>query len=461
MKDKHMNIFSLNPKPTSSKISSHSMVGKALTPLMEGPDEITRFSSESRKERWTHWMRSRLPRANPSASDLRLLLGIMGTPLAPVHVSAGDHLPQLSLKNVPIEIASAKYIVQQYIAATGGLKLLNSIKNMYCMGKMKMIPSEFETTMHSRGGGAQASVAHTGGFVLWQMKPDMWCVELALGGCKISAGSNGQTVWRQTPWLGAHAAKGPVRPLRRVLQGLDPLITASMFTEAQCISEININGEDCFILKLATDQEDLKSRSVGPAELIRHNLLGYFSQRTGLLIQLEDSHLSRVQLNFSDESIYWETNIMSFLEDYRSIDGVMIAHAGKSVMTLFRFGETAMSHTRTRMEETWTIDEVAFNVHGLSVDCFIPPADIKSGIVVEACEELQTTEKGKFTGSLIGRRVKVAAFERSYDQQNLVDRIVWSEISPILILDYITKALVVCIVRMRCYQYNLILSVIG
>jgi hypothetical protein len=32
------------------------------------------------------------------------------------------------------------------------------------------------------------------------------------------AGSDGRIVWRHTPWLGPHAAKGPVRPLRRALQ---------------------------------------------------------------------------------------------------------------------------------------------------------------------------------------------------------------------------------------------------
>ncbi|KAI8013254.1 hypothetical protein LOK49_LG05G01020 [Camellia lanceoleosa] len=50
------------------------------------------------------------------------------------------------------------------------------------------------------------------------MNPDMWYVELALGGSKIHAGCNGKLVWRHTPWLGPHAAKGPVRPLRRALQ---------------------------------------------------------------------------------------------------------------------------------------------------------------------------------------------------------------------------------------------------
>lgn len=84
-----------------------------------------------------------------------------------------------------------------------------------------MVASEFEAATKAKknwGGGPSASVSETGGFVLWKMKPSMWCIELALGGSKIRAGSNGGIVWRQTPWLGAHAAKGSVRPLRRVIQ---------------------------------------------------------------------------------------------------------------------------------------------------------------------------------------------------------------------------------------------------
>jgi hypothetical protein len=64
----------------------------------------------------------------------------------------------------------------------------------------------------------------------------------------------------------------------------------------------------------------------------------------------------------------------------------MIAHSGRSQVTLFKFGETAMSHTKTRMEEAWIIEEVAFNIPGLSVDCFIPPAELRFASVTEACE---------------------------------------------------------------------------
>lgn len=207
------------------------------------------------------------------------------------------------------------------------------------------------------------------------------------------------------------------------MQGLDPLTTASMFANAVCIGEKVVNGEDCFILKLCTDPETLKARSEGLAEIIRHVLFGYFSQKTGLLIQMEDSHLTRIQSNPGGEAVFWETTISSFMEDYRLVDGVMIAHSGRSFITLFRFGETAMSHTKTRMEEEWSIEEVAFNVPGLSIDCFIPPADIKSSSISESCE-LPQGDRSKGTGSTGSHRTKVAALEKpikSFDDEDYAD----------------------------------------
>ena len=116
------------------------------------------------------------------------------------------------------ETSSAQYILQQYTAASGGQRLQNSIHNAYAMGKVRMIASEFETANKVTRNRNSSKAAESGGFVLWQMNPDMWYVELALGGSKVHAGCNGKLVWRHTPWLGAHAAKGPVRPLRRALQ---------------------------------------------------------------------------------------------------------------------------------------------------------------------------------------------------------------------------------------------------
>ncbi|BFG41982.1 hypothetical protein CerSpe_282560 [Prunus speciosa] len=416
-------------------VQPEPLIGRSgsLRPVMEGPDPDGGELGESKRvgSGLGQWMRGQLSRtpsvssvahSNSRRSDLRLLLGVMGAPLGPLHVSSSDPLPHLSIKDTPIETSSAQYILQQYTAASGGQKLQNSIKNAYAMGKVRMVASEFETATKVTKTRNASKCAESGGFVLWQMNPDMWYVELAVGGSKVHAGCNGKLVWRHTPWLGAHTAKGPVRPLRRALQGLDPRSTARMFTDARCIGERKINGEDCFILKLCADPQTLKARSEGPAEIIRHVLFGYFSQKTGLLVHMEDSHLTRIQSNGGD-AIYWETTINSFLDDYRPVEGIMIAHSGRSVVTLFRFGEMAMSHTKTRMEEAWTIEEVAFNVPGLSVDCFIPPADLRSGTISEACE-LPHDERGKGGGiAIAAHRAKVAALEKEHNAS--VDSLTW------------------------------------
>ncbi|GJM95855.1 hypothetical protein PR202_ga12635 [Eleusine coracana subsp. coracana] len=404
--------------------------GAALAPLMEGPDPESgdgEFDGggggdgrRARREWWAQWVRGQLGRtpssvaavaagAGAARNDLKVPLSVMGAPLGPVYVCAAEPFTHLSFKDTALATSSAQYILQQYLAASGGHKLLASVRNTYTMGKVRVMETEFENAgrvVKNRNAGRGAE---TGRFVLWQMAPQRWCFEMAVGGSKVHAGCNGSLVWHHTPWFGAHASKGPVRPLRRALQGLDPLTTASMFAAARCIGEKRMNGEDCFILKLSTDPETLKARSEGPAEVIRHVTFGYFSQRTGLLVHIEDSHLARIQSTTGGDAVYWETTINSLIEDYRPVDGIMIAHAGCSTATLFRFGEVAMSHTKTRMEEAWSIEEVAFNVPGLSTDCFIAPADIKS--------ESETMELSHgdsiMAGPLPGNSTKVAGLERA------------------------------------------------
>ncbi|CAK8537325.1 unnamed protein product [Lathyrus sativus] len=105
---------------------------EAMSPLKEGPEETECSFSIS------------------SSSDLRLLLGVLAAPLAPLRVSTTEPFPHLAIKDIPIETSSAQYILQQYIAASGELKLQDSIYDAYAMGNVRMIASEFETanTMH-------------------------------------------------------------------------------------------------------------------------------------------------------------------------------------------------------------------------------------------------------------------------------------------------------------------------
>lgn len=86
---------------------------EVLAPLAEGPQsDEAEDTGGSRREGWGRWVWGQLARP-PSAmssvnatsfrrSDLRLLLGVMAAPLAPVYVNAGDPLPHLSIKDIPI-----------------------------------------------------------------------------------------------------------------------------------------------------------------------------------------------------------------------------------------------------------------------------------------------------------------------------------------------------------------------
>ncbi|XP_030932019.1 uncharacterized protein LOC115957825 [Quercus lobata] len=364
-----------------------------LDTVLEVPIPEEMFSNKNNNSSWQNmksWMKPNGEKSQQAMTtvfgsrnaEIQLLLGVVGAPLIPLPIRA-DHQPiNSNIKDNPIEASVAKYIVQQYIAAVGGEKAMRSIDSMYAMGKVRMGASEFSSGEGSLNNKVVKvkSVRHgggeMGGFVLWQKRPGLWCLELVVSGCKVSAGSDGNVAWRQTPWHHSHASRGPPRPLRRFLQGLDPMSTANLFSNSVCAGEKTINDEDCFILKLEAESSTLKARSNSNVEIIRHTVWGCFSTRTGLLVQLEDSHLLRIKAP-RNESIYWETTMESLIQDYRTIDGINIAHAGKTSVSLFRFGENPESHSRTRMEEVWTIEEVDFNIEGLSKDCFLPPADLE------------------------------------------------------------------------------------
>lgn len=170
------------------------------------------------------------------------------------------------------------------------------------------------------------------------------------------------------------------------MQGLDPLAISALFSPAQYMGEKQILGVDCFVLKLSADQTDLADRSDNTAETIKHVVFGYFSQRSGLLVHLEDSYLTRVQSPGS-YPLYWETTMATRIDDYKAVEGVMIAHSGQTNVVITRFGDNLRAGpTITRMEETWTIDDLAFNVQGLSMDCFIPPKEVQQDFSDESLD---------------------------------------------------------------------------
>ncbi|KAL3639205.1 hypothetical protein CASFOL_017112 [Castilleja foliolosa] len=302
-----------------------------------------------------------------------LLLKLVGSAFIPYRVQL-DHTLIKPIKDGSIEASTAKYIVQQYLAATGGVATLHNIKSMYAVGQVKMVVAS-DSMMPTTTESAAKRSCEAGGFVLWQKNPDLWYLELVVSGYKISAGSDGKIAWSQSS-SNPNASRGPPRPLRRFFQGLDPRSTANLFLNTVCIGEKTINNEDCFILKLDTSPDILKAHSTPNTEIVHHTIWGYFSQRTGLLIQFEDTKLIRMKsAGVGDESVFYETNMESTLEDYRLVDGINIAHSGKTNASLYRYGKEMKR--KWKLEETWKIEEVDFNICGLSFDYFLPPADVR------------------------------------------------------------------------------------
>ncbi|XP_023540199.1 uncharacterized protein LOC111800643 [Cucurbita pepo subsp. pepo] len=354
-----------------------------LAPLSEEPidendgrtrnrNRSTTAGSRGGGRSWRNWIRTHLSilYCGKKSDSLNVLLSVLGCPLFPVSVQ-----PNTIVSSTNQVSSSSQYIIEHFIAATGCRKLKGRVKNIFVTGKLTMGMAD---EVSSGGGGPTVGVAQKGCFVMWQMIPNKWLIELAVGGHSIVAGSDGNVAWRHTPWLGSHAAKGAVRPLRRAFQGLDPLAISEVFSPAQYMGEKQIMAVDCFVLKLSADQTDLVDRSDNTAEMIKHAIYGYFCQRRGLLIYLEDSSLTRIQSPGS-HPMYWETTMSTKIDDYRPVDGVMIAHSGETNVVITRFGDDLKTGPMiTRLQESWSIDDVAFNVPGLSVDSFIPPKQIQN-----------------------------------------------------------------------------------
>ncbi|XP_047970145.1 uncharacterized protein LOC125213564 [Salvia hispanica] len=321
-------------------------IGEPLKPIPEipAPDEMSEVvptSSTSVKSRLT---RSRARRHSPDHKvhivHIQFLLDVIGAPSLPIISPHSINYPDVKT-------------YREYVAASGG-DALDLIENVSVLGKVTMaiLNQNIKKSMNK--------VEH-GTFVLYQqtrIRHAPWSLELMVSGSKMSAGCNGKVAWRQTPW---RATCDPVQPLRRSLQGLDPKGVAELFSNSTRIGESEIDGQNCFLLEVESSQPSTSS-----AETIKHIVKGYFSHKTGLLIHLEDTHLRSVKTDGCE--LGWVTKTSSSIQDYRPVNGVVIAHGGRTKVSLSSGGE---------MEEIWSVEEIDFNLKGMSKDFFAAPAGVE------------------------------------------------------------------------------------
>lgn len=87
---------------------------------------------------------------------------------------------------------------------------------MCAIGQVKISSSDFHQGDHETV--RVRNTQESGGFVLWQKHPDLWCLELLISGCKVISGGDGKISWRQSSNQQSPISTGPPRPLRRFLQ---------------------------------------------------------------------------------------------------------------------------------------------------------------------------------------------------------------------------------------------------
>ncbi|KAG2252690.1 hypothetical protein Bca52824_082826 [Brassica carinata] len=117
------------------------------------------------------------------------------------------------------------------------------------------------------------------------------------------------------------------------LQGLDPRTTTKLFSKVQFCGEKRIEDNDDSVLKISADRDSL----------IEQNDAGAPTE-SGLLIYLEDLHLIRVTpISLEDKTVFWETTTD------RGVEGVAATHCVRAIATVFRFGETSLQYSRTRI----------------------------------------------------------------------------------------------------------------
>ncbi|KAE8715517.1 Sugar transporter, putative isoform 1 [Hibiscus syriacus] len=232
-----------------------------------------------------------------SDNEFLTLLKIVGAPLIPFRVDSENYTRSSSIKNCSIDPRNrktAKYITRQYVAACGRHSALNSIRNMYAVGKVQMQGSE-----------------------------------MPLGDDMVHYRCSSQAVTVRL--LGTSHLHNPVMHIEALLDPYDDSHRCTLDCSSKMNCSYHMLAMTLFILWIP--------QRLDP----RHSRLKVH------LNMFEDKKLVRMKTAISNDSVFWETSVESMVQDYQHVDGINIAHSGKTITTLYRY-EKSQKHKR-RVEE--------------------------------------------------------------------------------------------------------------
>ncbi|CAI6000067.1 unnamed protein product [Closterium sp. NIES-64] len=351
-----------------------------LGPLLEGypPDssakheDAAKHSFSLKKLFGAKSGKSKEEEAKARDAEIKFVLQAAATPLASVPKQIS--LPRPTTPELTQNQRTTRDVLKKYIAASGGYNSHMAQQGSVISGHVTIWASEVvmgdktvyaAPTAGARGG---ADVAK-GTFRVVQMPPNMWHVAVAMGDTRIDATCDGELVWRRSSWGPSTTAKGPVRPLRHLLAGLDPPTVADVFASGEYQGDEGIEGDECMCVKVMANPLALMSMSTGGGnvggkqqdvcDVLAYQVEGFFSKASGLLIGLRDHHLTKTK-TASNSTIYWERVMVTRVGDFQPMEGGMIIpHSGRSVLSLAKRCDDDTSGTiRAWVREEWGVDSV-------------------------------------------------------------------------------------------------------
>ena len=116
-------------------------------------------------------------------------------------------------------------MLKAFVTATGGYNSHLAREGCVISGSSTMWVSEvlsgdkvmYATDSSRVSSEGEGEDERPGRFKLWVAPPGKWHMEVNMGSQRMSATCDGDVIWRNY-WLGPTPAKGPVRPLRRLLE---------------------------------------------------------------------------------------------------------------------------------------------------------------------------------------------------------------------------------------------------
>ena len=215
---------------------------------------------------------------------------------------------------------NAADVLEKFIEAAGGRKLLSSVKDTTMTGTLNIV-----------------MVGMSGSLTIYQKEPNKMRMEMEVGGMVMTTAYDGETAWWTNPQTGAteELPADQEDEIIRMAYGNDILLNPDKHGVTYTLKESeNIEGKDYFVL--------VQTFSDGYAQTMYIDSKTYLPYKTVATVN---------QMGVEAES---ET----FLSDYRKIDGMMVSFS----MRIFYDGQEAMTMTFTEVKYNTGVEDSLFKM---------------------------------------------------------------------------------------------------